>query len=160
MRAFTGLSALAAALVGGCGSAQADREANRPVAPAGAAEAPVQASEPPPPPTPPPAPPATGKTIPANLLGTYDASIQDCGRPSDGRLTVSATELRFHESLGTVREVTAAGADSVRVEADYQGEGERWRNTHELRRADGGASLTVSGDGTSFTRVRCPAEAR
>lgn len=155
MRAFSVLSGLAAALAAGCGPAEADREADRAVAPPASAEAPANASEPPPPP-----PPATGKTIPATLLGTYDASIEACGKPGDGRLTVTPTELRFHESLGTVREVSAAGADTVRVEADYQGEGETWRNTHELRLADGGASLTVSGDGTSFTRVRCPAEPR
>lgn len=156
MRAFPLFSVLAAALAGGCGPAETDREAPaRVAAPVTvSAEAPANAVDPAPPPA------GTGKTIPAALLGTYDASIEACGKPSDGRLTVSPTELRFHESIGTVRQVSAAGAGSVRVEADYQGEGQSWRNAHELRLADGGASLTVSGDGTSFTRVRCPAEAR
>lgn len=156
MRAFRLFSALAAALVGGCGPAAADREASAPVeAPAAAsADAPAKAAETA------PAPPPVGKTIPAAMIGTYDASVEACGRPGDGRLTVSPTELRFHESIGTVRQVSAAGSGSVRVEADYQGEGQSWRNTHELRLADGGAGLTVSGEGISFTRVRCPAEAR
>ena len=104
--------------------------------------------------------PATGKTIPAALLGTYDSSIEACGRPSDMRLAVSATELRFHESIGTVRSVTSLGAGAVSVEADWQGEGERWRSVRELRLGDGGSTLTVSGDGTRTHRVRCPAEER
>jgi hypothetical protein len=76
------------------------------------------------------------------------------------RLTVSATELRFHESIGTVRQAAVTGLDSVTVEADYQGEGESWRSIRELRLSDGGATLTVSGDGTKLVRVRCPAAAR
>jgi hypothetical protein len=98
--------------------------------------------------------------IPEPFLGTYDISREDCARSSDGRLTVAPGELRFHESIGTVRKVTVAGADSVTVEADYQGEGESWRNVRELRLAGGGASLTIRGDGIGLTRIRCPAEAR
>ncbi len=149
MRAMAVFAALA---VAGCGAAETPQSSNgtdSPPAAAAAAE-PANAGRPAPP------PPATGKTIPAALLGVYDASLEACGRASDGRLTVSATELRFHESIGTVRRVTATGADSVAVEADYQGEGESWRSLRELKLGDGGATLTVSGDGSRFERVRCP----
>jgi hypothetical protein len=152
MRDFPVLPVLVAALVAGCGPAEADLKANMAAGPPAAAKA----GGPPAPPPPPVPPPATGKTIPAALLGTYDASIESCGRPGDGRLTVSVTELRFHESIGTVRRVTATGAGAVSVEADYQGEGERWRDRRELKLGDGGSILTVSGVGTSFVRVRCP----
>ena len=153
MRGIAVLSALAA-LIAGCGRPEADRDANAVVAPSPAAEAPANASEPPPP------PPSTGKTIPAALLGVYDASLEACGKPSDAHLTVSPTELRFHESIGTVRRVHAVGAGTVSVEADYQGEGESWRSTFELKLGDGGATLTVSGDDSRFVRVRCPEGAR
>ena len=155
MRAVAVLPALAA-LIYGCERPEADRSANSAVATPAAAEAPADAGEPPPPPL----PPATGKTIPAALLGVYDASIEACGKPSDGRLTVTATELRFHESIGTVRKVMATGPETVTVEADYQGEGERWSNRRELKLGGGGATLTVSGEGTRFERVRCPEAAR
>ena len=155
MRGTAVLPALAL-LAAGCGPRQAEQSANTAAGPPAAAQAPADADEPPPPPP----PPATGKTIPASLLGVYDASIEACGKPSDGRLTVSPTELRFHESIGTVREVKAAGPGAVAVEADYQGEGESWRTVRELKLGDGGRTLVVSGDGSRFERVRCPAAAR
>jgi hypothetical protein len=68
---------------------------------------------------------------------------------------VSAGELRFHESIGTVRGVAVEGPDRISVDADYQGEGESWRATQRLVRD--GDRLTISGDGTSLERVRCPA---
>jgi hypothetical protein len=120
---------------------------------------PAPATEPQPRPAPPPPEAAKTESIPAAFHGRYDASPQDCGRPGDGRLTVTASELRFHESVGSVRGVVSRPAGGIRVEADYQGEGERWSNSHDLRLSEDGSKLTVSGDGTSFDRVRCPAGA-
>lgn len=156
MRGFWVLPALAAVAIAGCGRPAPEQNGNIQVPAAATTEVPVDRSAPANASEPPPPPPATGKTIPATLLGVYDVSLDACGRSSDGRLTVSSTELRFHESIGTVREVTADGPDAVTVEADYQGEGESWRSVRELRLSDGGAILTVSGDGTRLDRVRCP----
>lgn len=160
MRGFPVYPALAAALIAGCERPEAGEQANREAAPPSVAEGPADAGQPAPTPPSPPPPPATGKTIPATLLGVYDSSIEACAGPSDGRLVVSPTELRFHESIGTVRQVTSTGAGTATVEADYQGEGESWRNRRDLKLGEGGATLTVSGDGTSFVRVRCPEAAR
>jgi hypothetical protein len=107
----------------------------------------------------PPAPAVRSDAIPAPFLGVYDGSLEACTRPSDERLAVTPRRLRFHESIGTVRIVTAKGPDAIEVEADYQGEGESWRSVRELR-LSGGGTLTVSGDGTRLVRVRCPERAR
>ena len=166
MRGFPMISAMAAVLLAaGCGERRdADRGGNdqaaatngtEAAAPAAQAADTANSSGPAA-----PAPPATGKTIPATVLGVYDASLEACGKPSDTRLTVSPTELRFHESIGTVRRATVTGVDTVTVEADYQGEGESWRSNRELRLGEGGATLTISGDGTRLVRVRCPSVAR
>jgi hypothetical protein len=93
--------------------------------------------------------------VPAAFQGIYDESREACRRPSEYRLTVSAHDLRFHESIGAVREVAVEGPDAIRVDADYQGEGESWRATHRLRLDDGGATLTIVGNGTKLRRVRC-----
>jgi hypothetical protein len=93
--------------------------------------------------------------IPPAFHGDYDESREACGRPSQYRLTVSAGELHFHESLGSIREVVVESPDSIRVTADYQGEGESWRAAHRLRLSESGARLTVDGEGVSFTRSRC-----
>ena len=147
---------LAAGLLAGCEMREAgidnaaDGSAASPAVPPGESAAPVTA------PPPLPATPAASDSIPAAFLGVYDGSREACGRPSDERLSVAPRELRFHESIGTVRGVTVAGADAVNVEADYQGEGESWRSVRELRLSDGGSTLSISGDGTRLARVRCP----
>ena len=105
-----------------------------------------------------PRPPEPARTdaIPAAFHGVFDSGPQGCERPSEQRLTVTADELRFHESVGAVRGVTVDSPTTIHVAADYQGEGESWRSVRELRLEEGGARLTVSGEGTSLTRTRCP----
>lgn len=159
MRGY-GLLGAIAVLLAGCGPQEraAGPSANESdVAPAG----PVSAAPPPAPaPAPaerPPRPEAKEDAIPAAYHGLYESSKEACGQPSDGRLAVSAGELRFHESIGTVRKVVPEPSGAIRVEADYQGEGESWRSTHRLSLSEGGAALTVSGEGTSMVRRRCPA---
>lgn len=148
------LLAAAALLLAGCG-------ADETVAGNGAnAVAALPASIPPPRAVPVPAPkPVKGDKIPAAFHGVYDSSDEACGRPSDGRLTVSAGELRFHESVGSVLGVIADPSGAIRVEADYQGEGERWRSSRELLLWADGTRLTITGDGTRMVRVRCPGAA-
>ena len=97
---------------------------------------------------------ASAAAIPAAFHGVYDQSRENCARPSQYRLTVSAGELKFHESIGAVRSVAVEGPNAISVDADYQGEGESWRTTQRLVRD--GDRLTISGDGTTTVRVRCP----
>ena len=140
-----------------CDSAPVNQAADAPPLQPGSSS-----GDPAPPAAPPAAVPAEGPAaaasataIPAAFHGTYDRRREDCARPSEYRLTVSAGELRFHESIGTVRKVVAEGPDAISVESDYQGEGESWRNVRRMVRD--GDRLTISGDGTSLERVRCPA---
>lgn len=100
------------------------------------------------------------EAIPAAYHGVYEGSLEACARPSVERLTVSARELRFHESVGSVRSVAFGGTGAIAVEADYEGEGERWRSLRILSLAENGAKLTVKGEGASLDRVRCPAVTR
>ena len=95
-------------------------------------------------------------SIPAAYHGVYDLSLQACARPSTERVTVSGRELRFHESVGSVRSVAFGGTGAIAVEADYEGEGERWRSLRILSLAENGARLTIKGEGDSLNRVRCP----
>jgi hypothetical protein len=95
-------------------------------------------------------------SIPAPYHGVYDSSLEACARPSIERLTVSARELRFHESIGAVRSVAYGGSGAIAVEADYEGEGQRWRNLRILKLSDNDSRLTVQGDGDRLERVRCP----
>lgn len=108
-------------------------------------------------PVPPPAPPEPTRsdTIPAGFHGTFDASAAACGKAGDSSLAVSAKEMRFHESAAIVRRVTVEGPDSIRVAADFQGEGQKWSAEHQLRLSDSGNVLRVTGKGSDMVRVRC-----
>jgi hypothetical protein len=150
---------LAAAGLAGCDSASVNETADgAPVQPGSSSGDPAPPSDGAPPAAAsaegPAAPAAKATAIPAAFLGVYDQSAETCARPSEYRLTVSAGELKFHESIGTVRSVAVEGPNIVSIEADYQGEGESWRTRQRLARD--GDRLTISGDGNSTVRVRCP----
>lgn len=153
MRAKRLLAAIVLVLAGcGPGGKAADVAANEASAPNAAPPGRKPAAS--------PAPPASrrvGDSIPAAFHGVFDTSARACGRPGDGRLAVAARELRFHESIGSVRSVAVESPGLIRVDADYQGEGEKWRAGHALRLSGDGSKLTVSGEGMSFERVRCAA---
>lgn len=102
-----------------------------------------------------PAPaPVVAEGIPEAFRGIYDENEESCRRPSEYRLTVGAGELRFHESIGTVRRVKVESPTRIEVLADYQGEGESWQNLRTLELD--GKRLTISGEGTEIVRLRCP----
>jgi len=108
---------------------------------------------------PPPAPaaeaPATQEALPAEFHGRYDESRVACRGSSEYRLVITASELRYHESVGRVRKVVVEEPLVASVTADYQGEGETWSNVRELRLSKDGSSIMITGDGTGLTRIRC-----
>ena len=106
-----------------------------------------------------PAGPIRADTIPAQFRGVYDTSADACSRPSENRLAVGPRELRFHESIGAVRSVSVESGDSVRVTADFQGEGESWSAVHTLTLGGSGERLIVARDASRSVRVRCAGEA-
>jgi len=146
------LLALLPTALAACGEREAANEAlpsgHEPAAPAAASPAAGVG-----PPTHPK--PTRSDTIPARFHGLFDASASACGKPGEYRLAVSAKELRFHESAAIVRSVTIDSPDSIHVAGDYQGEGESWKATRQLRLSEGGSKLTVAGDGTELVRIRC-----
>lgn len=99
--------------------------------------------------------PGRVEAVPAPFHGVYDRSLEACSTPSEYRLTISAGHLRFHESIGVVRSVAVEGPDTIRVSADFQGEGESWTADQQLRLSGAGSNLTVTSNGTNTDRVRC-----
>ena len=88
--------------------------------------------------------------IPAGFLGRWSETQASCAKPGDmSRLTIYADTLVFYESQGKVTAVRQTGPDEIRIDARYQGEGESWSRSSQLRLADKGLVL----DGTK--RVKC-----
>jgi hypothetical protein len=95
--------------------------------------------------------------IPDQYLGTYDRDVAACASAgSEERLEITQEALRFHESIGEVRGFRPGDDGSILVEADFQGEGERWRNSLRLRRGAGGTLVVTQPDGSSLARIPCP----
>ena len=158
------IAAASAALLAGCqvpetpqengGASEAviatpDSSSGSPINTEAAAEASNTAS------APAPAVPVRAGSIPPVFHGRYDESRAACARPSEYRLVITASELRFHESIGKVRGVAVEGPVTASVTADYRGEEESWSNTRQLLLSKDNGSIMISGDGTAITRIRC-----
>ena len=100
-----------------------------------------------------PSPAATVAVIPEPFRGEWNARLADCGTDaSDTRLRITADGVRFYESDGKVRSVTARSDRAVTVAGDYAGEGETFARTDTMTLSASGDELTIEG----FTRHRCP----
>ncbi len=92
-------------------------------------------------------------TIPAAFHGEWNADLGACGTgASETRLRISADRVRFYESSGAVRRVEVLNPRVIDVTAEYQGEGDTWRDERRFTLSEDGNSLTVS----DLVRYRCP----
>lgn len=130
------------AVLAACG--QAGAPASPPAAPATA--------EPPAPPA-----PVAQATLPAGFLGRWAADAAACAVTGhESRLVVSPTDLTFHESIGRIRGVVAAGDRVADVTADFEGEGETWSRDMRLSLSADDQTLTIEyPDGDASSRRRC-----
>ena len=71
-----------------------------------------------------PQPRPAEEAIPADFHGVYEPTPQACGLPSDGRLAVTRASFASIASIGSGLHGSLEMTDLIRVEADYQGEGE------------------------------------
>ena len=95
--------------------------------------------------------------IPAAFIGVYDRDAVACASAgSEERLRISPLALHFHESAGEVRSIRTESDRTIAVEADFQGEGESWRNILRLSLSAGGTLTVTQPDGSSLTRIPCP----
>ena len=82
--------------------------------------------------------------IPAVLQGRWGLVPADCepGRAdAKGLLTITADELRFYESVGTLDDIDEAGPARVRATFDFTGEGMSWERDVLFELEDDGATL-------------------
>lgn len=102
---------------------------------------------------------ATGATgVPDRFLGRWDVDSDACRtRTGDGRLSITADVMHFHESAASVVATEAAGNEAVRVSLRFQGEGDAWTETRVLRLDAVGTLVVEDETGSSLQRVRCEA---
>jgi len=95
-------------------------------------------------------------TIPRVFVGLFDRDPAACAASaSEYRLEIDPFFLQFHESLGDVRDVRRETANSIEVDADFEGEGENWSRILELSLGADGALTVTQPDGSRLVRTRC-----
>ena len=95
--------------------------------------------------------------VPDEFHGVYDRDGAACASAgSEERLQISADALRFHESIGEPMIIEPLSDGAILVHADFEGEGESWRNRLRLSLGAGGTLTVTQPDGSSVTRIPCP----
>ena len=82
--------------------------------------------------------------LPAALRGRWGLVSADCTSTrgdAKGLLTITADQLEFYESVGTLDTIMDAGPNRVRATFDFQGEGMTWQREVVLDAQDDGATL-------------------
>lgn len=99
-------------------------------------------------PTPPaddePSEPGVIATIPEALRGRWGINAADCTSTrgdAKGLVEISASELRFYESVATLSEVEERDATRIVGEFSFVGEGQTWQRRMVLDGQDDGATL-------------------
>jgi len=100
------------------------------------------------------------RTIPAKFHGEWNENLTDCGTGNnDSSLTITATEMHFYESDGTVRGAFMRGPYEILIVLDMSGEGSSWMSSFQYTLAGNGQYLSArNDDGSLFVRYRCPAK--
>jgi len=101
--------------------------------------------------------------IPADYQGRWGMNEADCtGDPAaaKGLLEITATEMKFYESVGTLSSVTEATNGRLRAAFGFTGEGQEWQRDVVLDLREGGKILVRRefGEGASpeaFDYTRC-----
>lgn len=84
-------------------------------------------------------------TIPAAIQGRWGLVPKDCtstAGDAKGLLTVSATQLKFYESVAKLGKVAEGDESRIKASFTYSGEGQSWVHTVVLDVQDGGRTLT------------------
>lgn len=87
---------------------------------------------------------AAVSAIPKAIQGRWGLVAADCtSKKGDakGLLEVSASQLKFYESVADLDEVKEAGDNRIRASFDYSGEGQSWKQDVVLDAQDGGSTL-------------------
>ena len=95
--------------------------------------------------------------IPQAFRGVWSAN-DICRKDEfdDSKLTITARDLQYYESGGSVISVTVRSARDIVVKAKFSGEDQSWTDKGEFRLSrNGNMLISVFRDRTSFARHRC-----
>ncbi|AUW57671.1 hypothetical protein C1T17_05685 [Sphingobium sp. SCG-1] len=82
--------------------------------------------------------------LPTAFRGRWGMVRNDCDlsrSDTKGLVTVSASSLKFYESLGQLKSIDAVSPTEVKARFDFSGEGQNWTKTMTLKLENGGTTL-------------------
>ncbi|RJY09825.1 hypothetical protein D6201_11070 [Aurantiacibacter aquimixticola] len=99
--------------------------------------------------------------IPAPFTGVWDYADGNCDAMSDLRMEIEPQMITFYESMGEVQQVAVESRDTIVVDLNMEGEGERWSESTRFTLEDDGERLIpTDADGEQrwdpMPRKRCP----
>ena len=94
------------------------------------------------------------QTIPRPFHGVWAATVEDCAKPAETRLEITAERLKFYESSGPVASVDTSDPSEILITVALTGEGAASQRTFRYRLIDDGSALFDVRNG--LRRVRCP----
>lgn len=93
---------------------------------------------------------------PASFQGRWIGTKDQCDdTAAEQELEITPRELIFHESVGTITQVTKQAGGKVAIDAAFTGEGQSWTRRLETRLSADGQTLTIANDGQMVNRKRC-----
>ena len=96
--------------------------------------------------------------IPKKLQGRWGLNPEDClpNRGDNlGVLEISASEVRFHESVARPKGNANASEDSYGADFTFTGEGQSWARFESMRLENGKLVRTESSPMASYTYAKC-----
>ncbi|TXC74145.1 hypothetical protein FSZ31_05365 [Sphingorhabdus soli] len=85
-----------------------------------------------------------GKAFPKSFQGRWGLVAGDCTSTrgdAKGLLTITGDQLRFYESIGTVKVLTVKSPVSITADLAFTGEGQEWKQTTDYTLVNGGRTM-------------------
>lgn len=103
------------------------------------------------------APPvATLTEVPAQFVGQWEQSLEDCVAGGAWSVIVAPTQVKFPDSVITVTGVAPDGENAARVDGKFASAEATWDGAVRLELGAGGRELSVVNGSQLAPRVKCP----
>lgn len=102
--------------------------------------------------------PASATKIPVAYHGRWGMAPADCSSTrgdNKGLLTITADEMRFYESVAVPGPSFVVGANNIRGDFNFTGEGQRWTKFQSLRLEGQELIRTDSNPAASYSYAKC-----
>lgn len=99
---------------------------------------------------------ATLAQVPAQFVGQWEQSVDDCAAGGAWSVIVAPTQVTFPDSIIKVTGVAPDGDNAARVDGKFTSAEASWEGSVRLELGAGGKELSVVNGSQLAPRVKCP----